>query len=108
LTGNLALVLDGRRLAELGDVTEVMEVFAGLARAYLPEGYRTPVTLRLRLEDAALGAGDASSEIRFKLKIPGSALGAGTRTVTALAGATVECFTRLLGAAELRPLLDET
>lgn len=107
LTGNLALVLDCRSLGGLGDVPSVLAALAGLARGHLPEGYRTPVTLRLRLDDPGAEVGAASSEVRFKLRIPGSAFDAGARALAALSSATVERFVELLGARELWPLLED-
>ncbi len=107
LAGNLALVVDCRTLAGLGDVPTVLAALARIARAHLPVGHRTPITLRLRLDEPDVDIGSASTEVRFKLRIPRVALEAGATAVTALSSATVEHFTELLGAAELLPLLDE-
>lgn len=106
LSGNLALVVDGRVLAELGDVDAALRTLGVVARAHLPEGYRTPITLRLRLADPLADPGSADSEMRFKLRIPRVALDAGPRAVTALSTATAEHFTALLEAEELQPLID--
>ncbi len=106
LSGNLALVLDGRVLAELGDVGGALRTLGAVAHAHLPDGYRTPITLRLRLDDPVADPGSATSEVRFKLRIPRAALDAGVRAVAALSAATADRFTTLLGAVELQPLLD--
>lgn len=106
LTGNLALVVDARPLAGLGDVLAVLTELGRLAVAHLPDGYRAPVTLRLRLADATAAAASASSEVRFKLRIPHSALEAGRRAVAALSSATVVAFTELLAAHDLQPFLE--
>lgn len=92
LMGNLALVVDGRRLGELGDVPSCLDALGMLAAATLPEGFRTPVTLRLRLDDGGDPVARASTEIRFKLRIPRAALDAGAPTVAALSRATVTAF----------------
>lgn len=105
LFGNLALVVDGRSLGELGDVAPCLDTLAQLARAALPEGYRTPVTLRFRLDDTALPSGSAGTEVRFKLRIPRTALDAGAPAVRALCSAAVEAFRRLLADPGLAPFL---
>jgi hypothetical protein len=107
LAGNLALVLDCRSLDELGEVPSVLAVLARLTQAHLPAGYRTPVTLRLRLDDPGAEAGTALAEVRFKLRVPRSAFDAGAPALAALSAATVERFAALLGAPELRPLLED-
>ena len=106
LSGNLALVVDGRALAELGDVPGALRTLGAVAGSHLPDGYRTPITLRLRLEDPTADPGVATSEVRFKLRLPRAALDAGPVAVAALSTATAERFTALLGAVELQPLLD--
>lgn len=106
LSGNLALVVDGRVLAELGEVDTALRTLGTVARAHLPERYRTPITLRLRLDDPLADPGSATSEIRFKLRFPRSALDAGPRAVAALSAATAERFTALLAATELLRLID--
>jgi len=107
LAGNLALVVDCRSLGGLGDVPSALALLARVARAHLPEGYGTPITLRLRLEDPGADVGTAVSEVRFKLRIPRSAFDAGARALAALSSATVGRFAALLGAADLAPLLED-
>lgn len=94
--GNLALVLELRALSELPPVPEVLESLADLAASHLPEGYRTPVTLRLRLADAPRAAERAALEARIKLSLPKAALTAGASAIEAVAGATVDAYLRLL------------
>lgn len=106
LAGNLALVVDARPLSGLGDVQETLNALGRLASAHLPEGYRTPLTLRLRLDDAAEEAASASSEIRFKLRLPRTSLEAGADAVAALSSATVRAFAGLLASPDLAPFLD--
>jgi hypothetical protein len=50
LSGNLALAVDGRTLGELGDVTTAMRRLGSIAGETLPQEFRTPVTLRVRLD----------------------------------------------------------
>ena len=107
LSGNLALVVDARPLGELGDVQGVLSVLGGLSSEFLPSGYRTPVTLRFRVLDGAHDAGEADTEVRFKLRIPVSALQAGASAVAALASTTVRSFETLLASPELGAYLDE-
>lgn len=105
LTGNLALVVDTRPLGELGDVSPALAALGGLAVIHLPDGYRTPVTLRLRLEDAGHAPADAASEVRFKLRIPATAVNAGADAVTTLARATVRTFDEILTDPGLEPFV---
>lgn len=101
LAGNLALVVDLVRLAELGDPGNALRVLGGLSREALPEGYAAPVTLRLRLEDGRADPGAAECEIRFKLRIPRAAIKDGPSAVEALAEQTVRALERILGSVEL-------
>ena len=101
LKGNLALVVDMEPLGALGDIQAVLGALGDLAGTFLPEGYRTPVTLRLRLNDAAQPAGDADAEVRFKLSFPKTAFQAGGSAVSALTSATVRAFEQLMTSPAL-------
>lgn len=92
LQGNLALVVDGCPLARLGDAPAALASLGHLSVAHLPPGHRTPVTLRLRLEDGGQATGSATTEFRLKLVIPRSALREGAPSVAALASDTVRAF----------------
>jgi hypothetical protein len=106
LAGNLALVMDSRDLSGLGDVPSALRTLGGISADALPEGYRTPLTLRLRL-DRGQEVGQASSEIRFKLRIPRAAFEAGADSIAALAGSTVSAFQELLSDERLSTFLDD-
>jgi hypothetical protein len=107
LTGNLALVLELRPLGELGAVDEVLSELRRLADATLPRGYRTPVTVRFRLDGGEPSPEAAGSEARVKLRIARVAIEAGPPAVAALCGATVKAFEALLGDHALRRLCSE-
>lgn len=107
LTGNLALVVDLRPLGEMDSVEALLGRLSTLAAKGLPEGYRTPVTLRFRLRDGGRPAKEAGTEVRFKLRIPRTALETGSSAVSALASATVKSFEGLLGRAQLRQEMAE-
>lgn len=102
LKGNLALVLDGPDLGELGDPGAALETLGRAAAGALPEGYRTPLTLRFRLPDGGADASGATSEIRFKLLVPRAAMDAGASAVSALGTTAVQAFERLLGHPGVR------
>ncbi len=96
LRGNLALVVEGPELAELGPMKELLSSLAKVSDASMPEGYRTPLTVRLRLATPDEDPADAESEVRLKLRIPVKAMKAGADAVSALASAAVAAFERAL------------
>jgi len=102
LTGNLALVVDLVPLAELESPPEAMRALGSVAAAALPEGYRSPLTLRLRLERADDDPAGADTEVRFKLRIPRRSIEAGHGEIRRLAATTVASFERILASSELR------
>ncbi|MHB1192594.1 MAG: hypothetical protein ACYC6F_06055 [Longimicrobiales bacterium] len=106
LQGNLALVVDGCALERMGDVREALATLGRLAVVHLPPGRRTPLTLRLRLEDGTQPTGSAATELRFKLVIPRWALREGSASVAALASATVRAFRQVLSDPTLARYLD--
>lgn len=106
LTGNLGLVAEVRPLGELPPVPQALERVAALARAHLPEGYQTPVTVRLRLPRAEDEVDEAELETRIKLRIPRAAVEAGASAVAALASATVGALEALLRDPEAREVMD--
>ena len=95
LRGNLALAVDGRRLGDLGRVPELLNRLVTAADDRLIDGYRTPITLRLRA-DRGTSPDEADTECRFKLHIPATAIEAGPGAVSALSAATVRAFEELL------------
>lgn len=106
LRGNLGLVADVRPLWELSSVPRALDGLAELARTHLPEGYDTPLTLRLRLPRADEPARESELEARIKLRIPRAAVDAGASAVTALASAAVQAFEALLEDEEAGVVMD--
>jgi hypothetical protein len=101
LTGNLALVVDLVELGGLGEPGEVLRALGALADAELPRKHKTPLTLRLRLDDGSSDPGTAETEVRFKLRLPTDVIAAGPASVQRLAAATVSAFERMIASAEL-------
>lgn len=101
LRGNFALVVDGPDLGEARDVSETLADLAAAAGSVLPDGFRSPITLRLWLEGRDTPAGEAESEYRFKLHIPKVALEAGASAIIAMTSTFVKSFEALLGTAGL-------
>lgn len=101
LTGNLALVVDLVRLGELGDPAAALRTFGALSNDAFPSERTTPLTLRLRLADGAVEPERAEGEVRFKLRIPRSAIAAGRQAVEVLAAATMAAFQGILASPEL-------
>ena len=106
LTGNLALAVDLRPLTGLRPVEATLGRLARLAGSALMVGYRTPLTLRFRLPDTDREPTDAETEVRFKLRLPRSAIDAGAPAVSALASSSVRAFLSLLALPELQDLID--
>ena len=105
LMGNMALVVDLLDLQELGRVQTSLGVLGELSEASLPEGHRTPLSLRLRLREAGDDPAAAEAQVRFKLRFPRATIGAGHFAVAELAQSTVRAFELLLGADALRGLM---
>jgi hypothetical protein len=105
LRGNMALVVDGPSLSEIPEPAAVLARLAEVVGRTLPAGYRTPLTLRYRMQDLGQEPTDSDTEIRFKLYIPGKALRAGHSAVAALAASTASAFRGILGTPGLEPLL---
>lgn len=101
LTGNLALVVDLAQLQALGDTHDVLRELGKMSSAALPSGHRTPVTLRLRLDDGMLEPGEADVEVRFKLRLTRRTIGRGAEAIRDLATETVKAFEGILAEADL-------
>jgi hypothetical protein len=101
IQGNLALVVDGPRLSELGDPRAALAAVAAAAGERMREPDRVPVALRLRLADPGDPVDAATVELRVKIPIAESTLRAGHAAVSALAAAGVRDFERLLAHPEL-------
>lgn len=107
LSGNLALVVDLRPLGLLGAPEGVLDALAEASRDRLPARYRRPVTLRFRLPDADMPAGEADTEVRFKVRLPRDVLNAGASAVADFTRGVVVDFASLLDAGVLDALRDE-
>ena len=105
LMGNMALVVDLLELQDLGRIQTSLGLLGELSEASLPEGHRTPVSLRLRLREAGNDPGAAEAQVRFKLQLPRATIGAGHVAIVELAQATVQAFERLLEAEALRAIM---
>ena len=102
LTGNLALVVDLVAFGELGDVRTTLAGLGTASARELDPAYKRPVTLRLRLVDAAEAPEHADTEVRLKVRIPRKVIAGGREAVAALAREALRGFERLLDAPELR------
>jgi hypothetical protein len=105
LQGNFSLVLEGPPLGDLGDISQMLRRLGAAAGERLPPGHRTPVSLRLRLEQPTADPTHADVEIRFKLRILSSVLEAGAEAVEALTSATASAFESLLAHPDVRSLV---
>ena len=96
LSGNLALVVDLCPFGELGDTDAVLATLGNASAGLLPPRFRRPVTLRFRVADAADDPGTAEAEVRFKVRIPGKVIRAGSTAVTTLAADAMHAFRAIL------------
>jgi len=106
LRATLSLVVDMRPVWEHPSVPAALERVGRLSHRHLPEGYRTPIVVRLSLPDASEPATEMELESRVKLRIPRAAIDVGPDSVAALAAATVRAFERLLRDPEAAEVLD--
>lgn len=104
LTGNLALVVDLVSLGELGDGTAALTHLSRLSTSAITRRGGRPVTLRLRLADAASEASEAECEVRFKIRLPRRVIAQGPSAVRELSQEAVAAFERILESPELRAL----
>lgn len=101
LTGNLALVVDLVAYGDLGDAGDVLAVLGEASARELDRRNKRPVTLRLRLVDAAEAVELADTEVRFKIRIPKRVIQAGASEVERFSQEALHGFGRLLDASEL-------
>jgi len=87
-------------------VPAALERVGRLSDRHLPEGYRTPIVVRLSLAQAGEPATEAELESRIKLRIPREAIAAGRDSVSAVAATTVRAFERILCDPQAAEVLD--
>jgi hypothetical protein len=105
LRANLSLVIEGPPFGEMGDLAQVLARISDAVAGTLPDGYRTPLALRIGLSDADVAPGHGEIQLRVKLAAPSVAMEAGTSAVSALASAAVVAFEHLLERPEIAELL---
>lgn len=103
IEGNLALVLEGAPLEQVGDPLAALAQVAGVARTQLTRdaSSSSPVSLRLRLENPIAEVSQGTTELRIKVRITQQTLSEGTAAVTALAITAMRSFERLLEHRDL-------
>lgn len=104
LRGNVALVLKGPDLEEIPEVGTFIAELGRVAAGRLPEAFRAPLSVRFSVADVH-DAAEAASEVRFKVRLPASAIRAGGSAVHALCETLVGDFEGLLRHEELAGLL---
>lgn len=105
LAGNLALAVDGRTLGGLPDVPQAMRELATIALERLPQEFRTPLTLRVRLEHPGAAPASAGTEVRFKIRIPADTIAGGAAAVSTMAAEAATALRQLMDDSRLRPFL---
>ena len=105
LRANVALVVDGPRLCELGNPEEVLGHLADVSLSHLPSGVPRPLTLRLRLREPEAHPAHARVEVRFKVHVPAETIARGSVEVAALATSLVAAFEGLLADMRLQAIL---
>lgn len=107
LTGNLALVVAGPTLGELGDAEGSLARLADVARECMPEGLEVPLSVRARLRHPRLATSEATTEFRIKVLLGKASIRAGERVVAAIVRSALAAFSRLAAHRVLEDLLDE-
>ena len=108
LKGNLALVVAGPDMGLLEPMPDLLAALAKVTADCLPDRYRPPFVVRLRMAGPEDDPSAAPTAVRIKLTIPSEALEAGASAVSALASATTTAFEQSLVHEGLRSLLTET
>lgn len=101
LRGNLALVVDGKELADLPQTDKLLASLASLAAPHAPRGHRLPLSLRFRLPSLEEDPGASETEIRFKLNLPRQAMEDGYGAVVALVTGAARAFHAILSSPGL-------
>jgi hypothetical protein len=105
LQGSLSLVVEGPPFGEMGDPSRALGLLGAAAEERLPRGYRTPISLRVRLDEPSADPAGSDVEVRFKLRIPGTALESGALAVADVAAAAVRAFESLLAHPAIGALM---
>ena len=95
LQGNLALVLEGRPLGELGRVEQALRVLGAASVESSRHGDRMSISLRARLSGPEADPADSDVEVRVKSKIPPAAIQRGAEAVSVFAVEVVRELERL-------------
>lgn len=105
LQGSLSLVVESPPLGEIGDPQGALGRLGAAAAEALPARYRTPLSLRVRLDDPGSDPAAAEVELRFKVRIPRAAVESGAAAVAELAATSLRAFERLLEHPGIRGLV---
>ena len=102
------VVVAGPDMGLLEPMPDLLAALAKVTADCLPDRYRTPFVVRLRMDGPEDDPCAAQTEVRIKLTIPSEALEAGARAVSALASATTTALEQSLAHEGLRSFLTET
>jgi hypothetical protein len=108
IEGNLALVVEGARISQVGDPLAALEEVMRVARSQLTResASTSPVSLRLRLDNPVQDVAAGKAELRVKVRVTAGALRGGVAEVSALATLAVRSFERLLERGEVLRYLE--
>ena len=101
----MSLVLDGQSLGELGEMRELLRAMGETARRAMPGGYKTPLTVRMRLPKKEAEPEEATTEYRFKLIIPQKVIVAGVAEVSRIVSVAAASFEMILREESLSSYL---
>lgn len=107
MTGNVALVVDLRPMGEVGKAEDVLSVLASLSARELRGGQRRPLSLRFRMDDAEGVVEAAATEVRFKVRLPGSVIRGGRSAAFSWLDAVASAFAEILRSPELALLTED-
>ena len=103
IEGNLALVLSGAPISQIGDPLTALSEVAAVTRTQLSRdaASTSPVSLRLRMDNPTQDVSRGTAELRIKVRITEDALRGGAAEVGAVATLAVRSFERLLEQKEV-------
>ncbi|MDH3223662.1 MAG: hypothetical protein OEO23_08090 [Gemmatimonadota bacterium] len=92
LDGTLSLVMKAPGPERVPGVADLMEVALSLVERTVPEGIPAPVSVTYSSSPGRTGPESVDATVRFRARVPGSAVQGGERTIRAVTCTILEAF----------------